>query len=163
MSQTATSILIQGLRNAHSMESRALEILGEQAARLEHFPEVQAHIQRHLAETEWHLERLDKCLDALGEDIGAAAPSPSDTMVPSPGTGENETLNDVFANFAFEHYEIAAYKSLLTLCEMAIQRSIAPLLQQSLEEEEAMTRWLRDNIARLTRDYVNERERKAAA
>jgi hypothetical protein len=70
-------------------------------------------------------------------------------------------LRDAFANFAFENYEIAAYRSLLTLCEMAIQRSIAPLLQDSLGEEEAMARWLKENLSRLTKDYVSERERSA--
>jgi ferritin-like metal-binding protein YciE len=45
---------------------------------------------------------------------------------------------------------------------MAVQRSIAPLLQESLKEEEAMARWLRDNLSRLTRDYVTECERDQA-
>ncbi|HEY7763918.1 MAG TPA: hypothetical protein VIB38_02915 [Aestuariivirgaceae bacterium] len=48
-------------------------------------------------------------------------------------------------------------------CEAAVQRSIAPLLQESLKEEEAMARWLKENIQRLTRDHVSNCERSAAA
>jgi ferritin-like metal-binding protein YciE len=164
MSQIATSILTSGLRSAYAMENRALERLERQAARLGHYPEIEAQIQRHLAETGRQLERLQKCLDALGadpSDISNAAPSSLDSITSDAGVFGGDILRDAFANFAFENYEIAAYKSLLTLCEMAIQRSIAPLLQDSLGEEEAMARWLKESLSRLTRDYVSERERSA--
>lgn len=162
MSQTATSLLTIALRKAHSMESHALEHFERQAARLERFPEIQAQIQHHLGETERQLERIEDCLDALGEeapaDHDASSGAPSlDSVVP----GDGELLDEAFADYALENYEIAAYRSLLTLCEVAVQRSIAPLLQESLKEEEAMARWLKDNLSRLTRDYVVECERKS--
>jgi ferritin-like metal-binding protein YciE len=165
MSQIATSILTSGLRNAYAMENGALERLERQAARLGHYPEIAAQIQRHFAETGRQLERLQKCLDALGtdpSDNSSVAPPGLDSIASDAGvSGSDEILRDAFASLAFENYEIAAYKSLLTLCEMAIQRSIAPLLQDSLDEEEAMARWLKENLSRLTRDYVSERERTA--
>jgi ferritin-like metal-binding protein YciE len=71
MSQTASSILISSLRGAHAMETHALEILERQAARLERHPEFQSQIQHHLAETKRQIERLEECLDALGEDTCA--------------------------------------------------------------------------------------------
>ena len=167
MSETATAVLAMGLRNAHAMESQALELLDRQASRLEEYPEVQAQIQHHLAQTERQLERLERCLDALGEDVfpvnDAALAALGNMMSLSNAMAEDEILKNTFANYSFEHYEIAAYKSLLTLCEIATQRSIVPLLQQSLDEEEAMAKWLKDNISRVTKDYVTKRERKAAA
>jgi ferritin-like metal-binding protein YciE len=167
MSQMARTILIKGLRNAHAMETQSLEHLASRALAVEHYPEVQAQIQRHLAETEKQLERLEKCLDALGEEISDLTASQSAAFAPAGITrddADDETiLKEVFADYAFEHYEIATYKSLLTLCEMATQRSIVPLLQDSLNEEKAMARWLKENIPRLTKDYVEDRERKAAA
>jgi ferritin-like metal-binding protein YciE len=167
MSETATSVLAMGLRNAHAMESQALELLERQASRLEEYPEVQAQIQHHLAQTERQLERLERCLDALGEDLSpvkdAALAALGSMMSLSNAMAEDEILKNTFANYSFEHYEIAAYKSLLTLCEIATQRSIVPLLQQSLDEEEAMAKWLKDNVSRVTKDYVTKRERKAAA
>jgi ferritin-like metal-binding protein YciE len=165
MSETATTILAAGLRHAHAMESHHLELLHRQAGQLGNYPEVQAQIYQHLVETERQLQRLTKCLDALGDDrstVDDAAPSGPENIltIPHALVGE-EILKNTFANYAFEHYEIAAYKSLLTLCEMAIQRSIAPLLRESLAEEEAMAQWLSDKISRVTKDYVSEHERMA--
>ncbi|HYN00035.1 MAG TPA: ferritin-like domain-containing protein [Aestuariivirgaceae bacterium] len=165
MSETATSIFATCLRHAHAMETHALELLDRQAGRLGNYPEVQAQIHQHLAETERQLQWLAKCLDALGEDrltVDDAAPSGLENILAiSRALVGEEILKNTFANYAFEHYEIAAYKSLLTLCEMAIQRSIAPLLRESLAEEEAMAQWLGDKISRVTKDYVSEHERKA--
>lgn len=164
MSQMAGLILTRGLQAAHGMEAEALGRLQRRAVQLEHYPEVQAQIERHLAESEKQLGRLVKCLDALGEDpslLNGAAAMPLPNLPHS--VTDEEILREVFADYAFEHYEIATYKSLLTLCDMATQRSIAPLLQDSLSEEKAMARWLKENISRLTRIYVEDRERKAAA
>jgi ferritin-like metal-binding protein YciE len=166
MSETATSILTKGLRSAHAMESQALEFMQHQAGRLEDYPELQEQVHRHLAQTERQLERLEECLDALGEDSSAIRDtllSDLDSIGAAPkALADDEILNHTFANYAFEHYEIAAYKSLLTLCEMAIQRSIAPLLQESLAEEEAMAQWFRERISLLTRHYISQGEHAAA-
>jgi ferritin-like metal-binding protein YciE len=147
------------------MESKALELFERQASRLEEYPEVQAQFQHHLARTERQLERLEQCLDALGEDPSAEEESRLDFqagMAPvATPPAEAEILHNTFSSYCFEHYEIATYRSLLTLCEIATQRSIVPLLQQSLEEEEAMAKWLKDNISRITKDYVGKRERKS--
>jgi len=167
MSQMASTILIKGLRNAHAMETESLALLEQRAADLEHYPEVQAQIQRHLAETERQVDRLEKCLDALGEEVSDLTNGASEAFarvtIVSNSDANDVILKDAFADYAFEHYEIATYKSLLTLCEMATQRSIVPLLQDSLSEEKAMARWLKENISRFTKDYVDDRERKAAA
>ncbi|MGH6873777.1 MAG: ferritin-like domain-containing protein [Aestuariivirgaceae bacterium] len=164
MSEIATSVLATGLANAHAMESQALELLERQASRLEAYPEVQAQIQHHLAQTGRQLDRLEQCMDALGEDASATKDAElGNLMSPSNAVADDEILKDTFANYSFEHYEIAAYRSLLTLCEIATQRSIVPLLQQSLEEEEAMAKWLKDNLSRVTKDYVTRCEKKAAA
>lgn len=167
MSETATSVLVTGLRNAHAMESRALELLERQASRLEEYPEVQAQIQHHLAQTGRQLDRLEQCMDALGEEASLVDDTEraalGDLMALSAAMADDEILKNTFANYSFEHYEIAAYKALLTLCEIATQRSIVPLLQQSLDEEEAMAKWLKDNLSRIAKDYVTKCERKAMA
>jgi ferritin-like metal-binding protein YciE len=164
MSQAAQSLLASALRDACVMETKALEILKRQAGRLEQFPELHAQLRHHLDETERQLERLEACLDALGEEPSSEPGSAPPPHASGPGQGpKQQVLNEVFAAFAFENFEIAAYRSLLTLCEAAVQRSIVPLLQESLKEEEAMARWVKENLSRLTRDHVNESERKATA
>ena len=74
----------------------------------------------------------------------------------------DEILKNTFANNAFEHFEIAAYKSLLTLCSAAGMESAKAPLEMSLKEEERMAEWIESNIGKVTMEYVNDRERQAA-
>jgi ferritin-like metal-binding protein YciE len=74
----------------------------------------------------------------------------------------DEILKNTFANNAFEHFEIAAYKSWLTLCGPAGADSSRLLLETSLKEEEAMAAWVDQNVAKVTMDYVNKEQRAAA-
>ena len=50
---------------------------------------------------------------------------------------------------AFEHFEIAAYKSLLSLCGPAGADGARALLEQSLKEEEAMAAWVHQNVGKV--------------
>jgi ferritin-like metal-binding protein YciE len=165
--ETAKTVLTVGLRNAHAMESQALELLERQAGRLEEFPEVQAVIQRHVEETKAQLERLEECLKVLGEDSSTikdtALSALGNIMALSNTVADDEILKNTFANYSFEHYEIAAYESLLELTKLADERELEPYLKASLAEEEAMARWIGNSIARVTRDYVNQIERKDRA
>ena len=74
----------------------------------------------------------------------------------------NEILKNTFANNAFEHYEIAAYKSLLALCGPAGVDSARIPLEQSLKEEEQMAAWVDQNVQNVTMAYL-EKEQRAAA
>jgi ferritin-like metal-binding protein YciE len=74
----------------------------------------------------------------------------------------DEILRNTFANNAFEHFEIAAYKSLLALCPAAGMESAREPLQASLGEEERMASWIDANVAKVTMDYVNHQQRRAA-
>src|SRR4051795_9818015 len=67
MTNTARSVFITGLRNAHSMEVQARELMERQSERLTDYPEVQAKVQAHLRETEEQLNRLEQCLSSMGE------------------------------------------------------------------------------------------------
>jgi ferritin-like metal-binding protein YciE len=73
----------------------------------------------------------------------------------------DEILKNTFDNNAFEHFEIAAYKSLLTLCGPAGADSARAMLEQSLKEEEVMAAWVDENVPTVTLPYL-DRERAAA-
>ena len=47
----------------------------------------------------------------------------------------DEIVKNSFANFAFEHYEIAAYGTDVALAEALGEKEVASLLSQTLEEE----------------------------
>jgi hypothetical protein len=61
-----------------------------------------------------------------------------------------------FASFAFENYEIAAYRSLITMTETVGMPQFRAPLEATLNEEMRMAQWLGDNIQAVTRRYMAE-------
>lgn len=160
-------IFLTGLRNAHAMENQALAIMKPQVSRIENYPEVARKLEQHIAETEGQIERLERVLDAHGENKSALkdmAFSFGGTMAAMGHTvAPDEIVKNSFANFAFENYEIAAYKSLLALADAAGDTEAVGLLQSNLEEEEEMARWLEQNIEAVTLQYASLREQGETA
>ena len=69
----------------------------------------------------------------------------------------DEILKNSFANFAFENFEAASYKSLITLADAGGFSQALPLLQTSLTEEQRMAAWVDEHNAELTLRYVERR------
>jgi ferritin-like metal-binding protein YciE len=86
----------------------------------------------------------------------------ANTMAMAHAMAGDEILKNTFANNAFEHFEIAAYKSLLSLCMSAGQEKSRSLLEANLKEEEQMASWIDANVATVTQQYVANEERRAA-
>jgi ferritin-like metal-binding protein YciE len=157
----ARDLLVTGLRNAHGMETQARELMARQCERLGDYPAVQTRVRQHLAETIQQLHRLQQCLAACGETASAI----KDTLMSalanltafSHAAADDEILKNTFANQAFEHYEIAAYKSLLVLCEQAGMSGLQEPLRQSLAEEQRMAAWLDEHVEEVTLSYIAKR------
>ena len=159
--QTIQDIYVTGLKNAHAMENQALSIMRPQASRIENYPEVLARLEQHIRETEGQIQRLDALLDAVGADRSAikdAALSFTGMMAAVGHTfAPDEIVKNSFANFAFENFEIAAYKSLITLANEAGEARAVASLQQNLQEEVDMAQWLDSNIEAVTLKYAGLR------
>ncbi|MBF0680125.1 MAG: ferritin-like domain-containing protein [Devosia sp.] len=162
MTVTAQDLFITGLKNAHAMENQALSILKPQAERIENYPEIEAKIRDHIAETEGQIGRLERVLDTLGEDkstLKDLALSLAGTMASVGHTvAPDEILKNSMANFAFENFEIAAYKSLITLAEASGNGAAMSELEAILHEEMAMAEWLYDNIEMVTLKFASLKE-----
>jgi ferritin-like metal-binding protein YciE len=164
MSDTASGleIYLAGLRNQHAVEQQAISLLSRQVERLENYPEMEARMRQHIQESEVQARRLEELLGSHGTShsaikdavtsIGGNLAALAHTVAP------DEVLKNTFANFAFEHFEIAAYKSLLIMAELVGQTAAASLLTQSLNEEVQMARWIDEHLTDTTRKYV-ERSR----
>lgn len=165
MPHTARDLLIDGLRNAHAMEKQAQELMERQSERTGDYPEVQARLRKHLEETKQQMSRLEDCLRQLGEKESAfkdmtTAMSANLAAMAHAFAGD-EILKNTFANNGFEHYEIAAYKSLLALCERAGVDLSAPLTA-SLREEEEMASWIDSHLKDVTLQYLAKEEHAMA-
>jgi ferritin-like metal-binding protein YciE len=163
----SNDIFVTGLRNAHAMEHQALSIMKPQVSRIENYPEVARRLQQHITETEGQIQRLEQVLDQLGEGkstLKDAALSLGGTMAAIGHTvAPDEIVKNSFANFAFENYEIAAYKSLLALASQIGNSAAGDLLAQNLDEEVAMAEWIEQNIESVTLQYASLRERGESA
>ena len=71
---------------------------------------------------------------------------------------DDAILKDTFADYAFEHYEMAAYKSLITIGRTVGANNALPLLQENLDEETAMADWLDQHIEPVTLKYLSLRQ-----
>lgn len=157
-SSIARDVFITGLRNAHAMENQALSIMRPQVSRLKDYPDVEARLKEHITETEGQLKRLGDMLGSAGESSSAL----KDTMLSAFGTmaalghvpAKDEVLKNSMANHAFENYEIAAYVSLIAAAKACGETSAVPLLEQTLNEEERMAKWIRDHLEKVTATYI---------
>ena len=68
MATSTHDLFITGLKNAHAMENQALSIMKPQASRIENYPDVEAQLKKHIAETEGQIQRLERILDGLDEE-----------------------------------------------------------------------------------------------
>lgn len=162
MATTSHDLFITGLKNAHAMENQALSIMKPQASRIESYPEVEAQLDKHIAETEVQIQRLEGILDLLGEDKSSLkdlALSVAGTFAAIGHTvAPDEILKNSMANFAFENFEIAAYKSLIALAEASGNDEAVAGLELNLQEEVAMADWLDTNIEAVTLKFAGLRE-----
>jgi ferritin-like metal-binding protein YciE len=154
-------LFVIGLRNAHAVEKQALAIMAPQVERIVNYPEVADRLQLHIDETHGQIARIDEILAGLD----ASASTLKDTALSMSGgiaaiahsVAGDEILKNSYANYAFEHFEIAAYKSLLTLAEDGGFTQAITGLRQSLAEEEAMAAWIDQSLPDVTRRYANLR------
>jgi ferritin-like metal-binding protein YciE len=154
----AHDLFLTGLRNAHALEQQALAMMKPQINRLEHYPEVLTRLQSHERETEGQIRRLDAIFESLGESPSALKGAATSLMgslgALGHATAGDEILKNTFANFAFENFEIAAYKSLICLAEAAGHPQFLKPLEETLGEEIAMAGWIEENVEAVTLKFV---------
>lgn len=155
---TLRELFVTGLKNAHAVEKQALSIMTPQIERITNYPEVADRLRLHVEETNGQIARLDELLaglDSGGSTLKDTALSISGSMAAiGHSVAGDEIVKNSFANYAFEHFEIAAYKSLLVLAEDGGFQQAVPALTQTLDEEIAMAQWIDESLPLVTRRYA---------
>jgi ferritin-like metal-binding protein YciE len=152
---------IVGLRNAHALEHQALALMDRQIEHLAHYAEVESRLRGHRGETEAQIARLERILDSLGESHSAVKDAALGLMGTLTALGQtlapDEILKNSFANFAFENYEIAAYRALIVMTQEGGFSEAEALLEETLAEETAMAAFLADTLPLVVRRYLGRR------
>jgi ferritin-like metal-binding protein YciE len=156
--ERAKSVFITGLNNAHALENQALELMSRQAEWIENYPDVKAKLRQHIQETHEQIARLERILVSLGESrslLKDNALSLTGNMAAiTHAFTQDEIIKNSIANFAFENYEIAAYKSLIQLAGETGHQEAEQPLQETLREEEAMASWIDSHLPDVTHTYL---------
>ena len=163
---TLRTVFVAGLKDAHALENQALSLMDRQIERLANYPEMEARLREHRAETEGQIARLEEILSGLGEthsSLKDAALSFTGNMAAIGHTfADDEVIKNSFANYAFENFEIASYTGLITLAEDGYGSATAAL-RMTLDEEQRMADWVRAHIPATMRRYIALREEGATA
>ncbi len=139
--ETLKDLYVEQLRDLYSAESQLVKALPkmEKAA---HDPTLKAGFAKHLKQTEGHVERLVKILDALGEKPGGHTCKAMEGLVAE----GSETIHEkaapavkdaglIAAAQRVEHYEMAGYGTARTFATHLKEAAAVKLLQQTLDEE----------------------------
>ena len=154
----AHEALIVSLRNAHALEKQVTAVLDGQLKLLEDYPDLHARVTEHILTTREQARRLEGALEACG----SSASMVKDALLSAMGLGqssvqgfsEDAVLKAVVADIMTEHLEIATYRTLIALTDMAGKPELRPRLEESLREEEAMAAWFDDNLNTIVRRFV---------
>ena len=157
-SETVRNIFITGLQNAHALEKEAIQLMSRQVERFENYPEMSQLLQRHISETEGQIRRLDEMLHTFGEDRSLLKDMATQFMANMAAVAHmpmaDEVLKNTFANHAFENFEIASYKSLIAMADVAGHAKFIPALQETLQEEQKTAQLIHDMIEPITKKYL---------
>ena len=141
-------LLVLELEDIRSAEAQIVKLLPNMT-KAASAPGLKSAFERHLAETDGQLVRVEQCLATLGiplrdtvckgmEGVIAEARDVMDEEGPDPVVDAGL----IGAAQRVEHYEIAAYRSAVAFAELLGESQVATLLRQSLDEETAADRTL---------------------
>lgn len=133
--------MIEQLRDAYSAEKQALRAMPRLMRRATS-QALKDALQMHVDQTESQIERLEKCLDAMGARPGRKVCQGMRGLIEE----AHDELEDhdkgpiadvliVAAQQRIEHYEIAAYGTMAALAKTAGEKQVADLLAETLAEE----------------------------
>jgi ferritin-like metal-binding protein YciE len=151
--------LVQWLRDAHAMEEQAETMLTQTAQRIEHYPSLKQRIEQHVEETRRQARRLEQCLERLNGGSSGFKDAAGKLM----GLGQamsglfagDEVVKASLASYSFEHMEIASYRILIATADECGDAETRRVCEENLAEEEAMAKWLEDNLSDVTRAYLS--------
>lgn len=138
-------LLVEELQDLLHAEGQLIGALPKMA-KAAHHPKLKEAFEKHLVQTQDHVERLKKAFDLLGEK---AQPKPCKAMMGLIAEGE-ETIEEgvdkdpLIADLALvtaaqkvEHYEISGYGNVRGLARLVGEIEVSHLLSHTLGEEEA--------------------------
>jgi ferritin-like metal-binding protein YciE len=142
--ESAKELFTHELGDMMDAENKILNIIDETLEQTQN-PQMQKALEQHRTQTENQIERLQQCFEVLGEEaeeteckgILGLKQEKEEFMEEEPSEEVLEAFN-IGAAIKVEHYEIAAYTSLMGMAQKLGLNKAAKLLGQNLKEEQQM-------------------------
>ncbi len=135
--------------------------------RLEHYPEFKAGVAQHIEETRGQQQMVEQCLGRFGEEPSAlkdvALKLMGNMQAMVHGMTSDEVLKNLLGLYAFEHFEIAAYRSLIAIAEDCGESEVVRVCRQILSQEENAAHVLGALIEPVSRAYAQREAANMAA
>ncbi|HVG48590.1 MAG TPA: ferritin-like domain-containing protein [Rubellimicrobium sp.] len=158
MTTSKRETLIVGLRNLYGLEGQAVSTLDNAQSGLEHYPELKAAVVQHLAESRRQQEQVGGMLEGLGESPStlkdAVMKLAGNVQAMVHGMAGDTVLKNLFTLYAFEHFEIASYRSAVAMAEEVGEPGVAQTCREILRQEEAAAQKLGGMIESTTKTYM---------
>jgi ferritin-like metal-binding protein YciE len=141
--ESLKELFVDELKDLYSAENQILKALPKMIKKATS-PELKRGFEKHLKETEVHVERLEKIFQQLEESPRGKKCKGMEGIIEDgkelmEEDAEPEVMDAGLIGAAqhVEHYEIAGYGCVRTYAELLGQTKIAALLQKTLDEEKA--------------------------
>jgi ferritin-like metal-binding protein YciE len=141
--ETPRELFVHKLGAALTMEETILDML-ENLQQEASDPQLKRNLKQHHAETQQHVANLQQIFRALGEEPQTQS-CPAIDGLEKEGKQMIKEVDDSLVDSVIlggvietEHHEIAVYDSLIIKAEQMDDEDIVALLQENLEQEEAV-------------------------
>jgi Mn-containing catalase len=137
-------LLIDDLQDLLHAETQLVQALPKMASAANH-PKLKEAFEKHLEQTEGHVERLKQVFELLGEKAQAKPCKGMKGLIEEGDETikENEEAEELASDLALigaaqkvEHYEISGYGTARCLARQIGERKVSTLLSHTLGEEE---------------------------
>lgn len=139
--QSLEDLFVTGLQYAYDAENQLIEALPK-LAQASTTPQLRQAFEQHLKETQEHARRAEQIFSALGKQperkpntVVQAMRQEADKMIQNTDSSPVRDAALIVAGNQVEHYEMAAYGSLLNFAQILGKQECVKSLQQTLDEE----------------------------
>lgn len=150
--------LINWLKDAHAMEKSMIETLERHKKEAKDFSDMQEMIGQHLETTKAHAEKMELCLEDLGEDASSIKEIASGAMGAAQGVvnkiAKDHVVKNALMDYSAQNFAIASYEALIAGAEKLGHADVVNAGREILEGKKQMAEELKSRIPDLTVKYL---------
>jgi ferritin-like metal-binding protein YciE len=147
------------LRDAYSMERGLESMLARQPGFQNGHPDVQKAKISHLARTRRHIQTVESLLTSLGSRTPIVENGfimTEAVKIVAESLSHDESIKDLLACYAMEHFEVACYKTVIAAAKAAHLPYVAKACQEIISDEEKMAQMIDAMIPRVVESCLVE-------